>query len=1012
MKLHTLCFALLLLCPALQAATVTIQGAQTSQVIDGFGVNANYQSWNNDELKPVLDAFIDQAGMTLFRVVHDLSDWEASNDNSDPYLMNWAYYTSLYSSTDFAKLWDMFAYLNNRGITNGASFDFMGWGPAWMVNSSTHYLNPGMEEEWAEMIASLLVYARNTRGLQFSLVGPNNEPELYAEGVRMNVTTYTNALHRLALKLDTNGLSDLRFVAPDCSQGGTTYMPQMIADPVIMAKLKHFGIHSYGGAGSGSAGVLSFIQSSPYPDRTFWMTEFNVPCSGCDTGSKGTYDWTYCRGTADYLLNHLLNGASAGLVWEGYDSIYAHHSYNWSFWGLFSVDNQNAAVKTYTARKNFYTVSQISKFVRPGAQRIGVSGSTSPFSPLLAFKHTGLGQITIVGINTSSSAATLNGTLASLPSVTRLELYYTSQTTNLAHGNSVAVNNGTFSTSIPADCVFTLVGFTGVNVAITNPINGAQFNAPATIPIAATAATTAGSIALVGFYNGTDWLSDDTLPPYETTWNNVPMGDYSLTALAGDTLGNIGTSAVVNVAVAGPIAQIGVTPTSATLSPGATQQFAATGADLFGHTLNPQPAFSWSATGGGTIDGTGLFTAGNLAGGPFDVVASSGGIFGTGTVSVAAITEGTTSGGTIGNTNEGTSTDGIWDNGAWINANRFRATNNLSVTTMFAKIVAMPGKYKCAIYTDNNGQPNRLLSGTAEVSNPATGWQSFPLTSSVALTNGSYYWLAVWSDNATARIYYSGNNGTLRWGRYNYGSWPDPISTTGGSSFSYCIYASGLSAPTLTSMTVTPANPSIVVGGTQQFAATGTYSDGSTQNITSLAMWVSSNAVVANVNTSGLATGASAGATTISATLAGVTGSALLAVQALPTLSLIAVTPSESKHLDRRHAAIRGDGNLFGRQHTEHYQSGDLDFVQRGGGERQCQRTGHRSFQRHSDYFGNTERPDRQHDFDGASSALGHHHDFPVQRNGRCGRTQRWLRPAVGPHPTGGRFPADRCRQG
>ena len=43
----------------------------TYQVIDGFGVNANYRSWNGDELKPVLDALIDQAGMTLFRVVYD-----------------------------------------------------------------------------------------------------------------------------------------------------------------------------------------------------------------------------------------------------------------------------------------------------------------------------------------------------------------------------------------------------------------------------------------------------------------------------------------------------------------------------------------------------------------------------------------------------------------------------------------------------------------------------------------------------------------------------------------------------------------------------------------------------------------------------------------------------------------------------------------------------------------------------------------------------------------------------
>ncbi|MFZ0828415.1 MAG: Ig-like domain-containing protein, partial [Verrucomicrobiia bacterium] len=480
-----------------------------------------------------------------------------------------------------------------------------------------------------------------------------------------------------------------------------------------------------------------------------------------------------------------------------------------------------------------------------------------------------------------------------LPTVTHLDLYYTSATTNLAYAGAVTVNQGTFSAVIPADCVFTLTGFTGVNVTITNPVNGAQFNAPATIPIAATAATTTGSIALVGFYNGAALLGDDTVAPYGFTWGNVPMGDYSLTALAGDTLGDVGTSAVVNVTVVGALAQITVSPTNATLPPGATQQYIATGADLMGHTLNPPPAFLWSVTGGGTIAGNGLFTAGSLSGGPFNVTAGSGGLFGTGTVTVTATTGGTTNGGSIGNTINGTSTDNLWDNGAWINASRFRATNNLGVTTIFAKVVAVPGKYKCAIYTDNSGLPNRLLLASGEVSNPASGWQSFPLAASVTLTNGSYYWLAVWSDNANAQVYYSGNNGTLRWGQYNYGSWPDPISTSGGSSFNYCIYATGPAAATLTSISVTPASPSIIVGGTQQFTATGTYSDGSTQNITSQAAWASSNAVVATIITSGLATGASVGTATISAKLGAVTGTTTVFVQP-PVLVSIAVTPTAS----------------------------------------------------------------------------------------------------------------------
>ena len=38
----------------------------------------------------------------------------------------------------------------------------------------------------------------------------------------------------------------------------------------------------------------------------------------------------------------------------------------WGYWGLFAVDDTNAVDKTYTPRKQFYTLSQISKFVARG----------------------------------------------------------------------------------------------------------------------------------------------------------------------------------------------------------------------------------------------------------------------------------------------------------------------------------------------------------------------------------------------------------------------------------------------------------------------------------------------------------------------------------------------------------------------------------------------------------------------------------------------------------------------
>ena len=94
----------------------------------------------------------------------------------------------------------------------------------------------------------------------------------------------------------------------------------------------------------------------------------------------------------------------------------------------------------------------------------------------------------------------------------------------------------------------------------------------------------------------------------------------------------------------------------------------------------------------------------------------------------------------------------------------------------------------------------------------------------------------------------------------------------------------------LSSIAVTPANSSIAIGGTEQFTATGTYTDGSTNNLTASATWSSNNSGIAAVsNTSGsqgLATGAARGTATISAAVGPVKGSTSLTVLANTTTAV------------------------------------------------------------------------------------------------------------------------------
>jgi len=104
-----------------------------------------------------------------------------------------------------------------------------------------------------------------------------------------------------------------------------------------------------------------------------------------------------------------------------------------------------------------------------------------------------------------------------------------------------------------------------------------------------------------------------------------------------------------------------------------------------------------------------------------------------------------------------------------------------------------------------------------------------------------------------------------------------------------------VTAATLESISVSPPAPSVAKGSTQQFTATGTYSDGSTHDLSTQASWTSSMTGVATISNAaaahGLASAVAEGTTTIQATLGAIHGQATLTVTPA-TLASISVTPT------------------------------------------------------------------------------------------------------------------------
>jgi Bacterial Ig-like domain (group 2) len=293
-------------------------------------------------------------------------------------------------------------------------------------------------------------------------------------------------------------------------------------------------------------------------------------------------------------------------------------------------------------------------------------------------------------------------------------------------------------------------------------------------------------------------------------------GSTLITATSGSVVGSM------TLTVAGAtLKSIAITPANPTLARNATQQFTATGTFSDGSTQNLTGSVAWSSLtpAVATISATGI--ANTLTAGSSTIQASSGGVIGSTTLTVTGPT-----------------------------------LSSIAVTPANPSIAKGLTDQFAATGTYSDGS-------TQNITNSVT-WAS--LTTSVATVS-------------SAGLAKGVGTGTSR------------IQATSGSVTGSTVLT--ISAASLTSIAVTPANPAIVKGATQQFTATGTFTDASTQNLTNSVTWSSLNSAVATISGSGLATSVGVGSSTIQALSGTISGGTTLTVNAAaPTLSSIAVTPA------------------------------------------------------------------------------------------------------------------------
>ncbi len=432
------------------------------------------------------------------------------------------------------------------------------------------------------------------------------------------------------------------------------------------------------------------------------------------------------------------------------------------------------------------------------------------------------------------------------------------------------------------------------------------------------------------------WSSSDatvaTISNTTSTYGLAKTLETGTTTITAAYPGGSGSATLTVTAAV--ISSLAVTPASTSIGASATQQFKATATFSDATTQDVTNSATWASSNVGvaTISNAsgseGLAQA--VAAGTTMITAAFSGQTASTTLTVSStvitsiaitpaattIGSGTTQQFTATATYADHTTQNVTSTATWSSSNVGVATiSNASSSEGLAQAIASGTTTISATLNGQTGSTTLTVSSAIVTSlaiTPATPsiangmTQQFTATATFSNSNTQdVTQSAVWSSSntAVATISNAGSPGlaqTLVVG-----------STTISASFGNQAATASLTvtAAVATSVSVTPANPTIANGTTQQFTATATFSDHTVQNVTQTATWASAASTVATISNNagsiGFAQSVGPGSTAITATFDSLTGSATLTVSSAAATS-VAVTPTNAsiaKGLSQQFAA-------------------------------------------------------------------------------------------------------------
>ncbi|KAI0036205.1 glycoside hydrolase [Vararia minispora EC-137] len=445
--------------------TVTINVGQTFQTIDGFGFSQAFGRANDIKglpaasQKQALDFLFNTtsgAGMTILR---NRIGSGGSGDSIEPKSPGSPSATPTYvwDDNDTGQVW-FSQQAQSYGVT---TFYADPWSAPGFMKTNGNEANGGYlcgvtgetcsSGDWRQAYANFLVqyvefYAQ--AGIQITHLGMFNEPDFTATYSSMltNGQQAVDVIKTLSSTVKSVGLNVQLACCDATGWNAQTTLTNAIVAAGAESDLGIFTSHGYSSAPSMPMKTT----------RRVWQTE-NADLSG----SFSPNNW-FSSGAA-----------GEGLSWANniYQAIVSANCSAYLYWEALGgeIGTTNSALvlvsgTTPQASKRLWAFAQWSRFVRPGAVRLGTSITTSGNLKFSAFKNPD-GTVSVQAINTGSSASTVNVATSGF-TLNNASAVVSQQGTDFG-SLSVTVNGGQATASVPAHSMVTFV--LNGSVSIGNP---------------------------------------------------------------------------------------------------------------------------------------------------------------------------------------------------------------------------------------------------------------------------------------------------------------------------------------------------------------------------------------------------------------------------------------------------------------------------------------------------------------------------------------------------------------